>query len=267
MVGEKRSPARAGGDGYTLVALLVLVTVVNIAVAAALPTWTQIAKREKEAELVFRGMQYAEAIRVFQQRQGRYPTSLRELREIQPRSIRQLWTDPFNDDGEWGLIIAQTPQRGRRVDPNAQGAGDSTDERIPASRRRRETTPDGQEVIPRERVTEAEGLDIPRAGQVVARGPVIGVRSLSEDKSVREFFGATTYKEWLFTANLVPTLAQPAIGENIPRLHVEWVGRPFPPDLEVPRSGGMPSSPLERTRSSEEQRDLTRGRGSRRRGD
>lgn len=266
--------SRSGG--YTLVALLVLVTVVSVVIAAALPTWSQVVKRGKEAELIFRGLQYAEAIRVFQVRQGRYPTSLRELREIEPRSIRQLWTDPFNDDGEWGLILAESPQRRVSGQGAASGSvgGDADDlDGEGAARRQRRSRQDGsgEDLIPRERVIEPDGLDIPRAGQVVARGPIIGIRSLSSEEGVRTFMGATRYSDWLFTADLLPALAQPALGENIPRLHSEWVGRTFPSDIGLPESGGMPSDPFEkarpRDRDREQSRDLTKGPRSRRRRD
>jgi len=44
-------------------------------------------RREKEEELVFRGLQYAEAIRVFQNRFQRPPIRLQELIEVEPRSM------------------------------------------------------------------------------------------------------------------------------------------------------------------------------------
>jgi type II secretory pathway pseudopilin PulG len=61
------------GGGYTLVAVVIIFTVMTILVAAVLPSWTAMIQRDKEEELVFRGLQYAEAIRVFQVRFGRYP--------------------------------------------------------------------------------------------------------------------------------------------------------------------------------------------------
>ena len=67
---ESPPPASSArpGRGYALVALIVIVAVMNVLVAASLPYWSQIIKRDKEAELIFRGLQYAEAIRVFQLR-------------------------------------------------------------------------------------------------------------------------------------------------------------------------------------------------------
>ena len=74
-------------------------------VTAVLPLWSTQIKREKEDELIFRGLQYAEGIRIFQQRFGRLPLRLQELIEVEPRCIRQLWKDPITDSLDWGLVI------------------------------------------------------------------------------------------------------------------------------------------------------------------
>ena len=49
-----------------MVVLIVAITVLNIMVAAMLPLVSTADPRDKEEELIFRGFQYAEAIRVFQ---------------------------------------------------------------------------------------------------------------------------------------------------------------------------------------------------------
>jgi type II secretory pathway pseudopilin PulG len=259
MVGRPRLRAIARGVGYNLVALMVLVAVINITVAAALPSLSQAIQREREAELIFRGLQYAEAIRVFQLRTGRYPVSLRELLELNPRCIRQLWTDPFNDDGEWGLILGQGGAAGRQV---AGGSAPSVgrDERE-GQRRRRRRQPTPEEVEPRERVSDPNGRGVPRRGQVVSRGPIIGVKSLSDEEAIRSFMGGTKHSDWLFTVDLIPTMEAPVVGENVPRLHTLWVGKPFPEGLDAAQPGTMPtdqgsSNPLDRGRNR---------RGSRRR--
>lgn len=111
-----RRPARRRGGrsegGYNLVILAVLLTIMNVMAAAAMPMWSAAIKREKEEELIFRGFQYAEAIRVFQRRFGHSPVRLEELIEVQPRSIRKMWKDPMSEDGTWGIVYAD-------VDPNA----------------------------------------------------------------------------------------------------------------------------------------------------
>ena len=57
---------------FTAVVLIVVITLMHIALAAALPKWSTAIQREKEEEAIFRGLQYAEAIRVFKARFGRY---------------------------------------------------------------------------------------------------------------------------------------------------------------------------------------------------
>ena len=96
--------------GFTLVGVVVAIAVLTILIAAVAPSIATIVQRDKEMELVFRGKQYARGILAFQRRFGRYPTSLKELESIKPRSIRQLWKEPMCscDDG-WVPIFAGTP--------------------------------------------------------------------------------------------------------------------------------------------------------------
>ena len=169
-------------------------------------------KRDKEAELVFRGLQYAEAIRVFQLRFNRLPNTLDELIEVNPRSIRRLWKDPMTDSGEWQLVQAQVNQpgggRGRQV------AGG--------------TAPGGR---------QAQEEDRRGPNQRQAPGPIIGVKSRSEDEAVREFMGSSSYSQWQFTVELIPV--PNAIPDTllVPRPTSEWVGKPFRDGLE-PKQGG-----------------------------
>ena len=138
---RKRSEA-----GYNMVMLIVALTVLNIMIAAMMPLMSTEIQREKEEELVFRGFQYAEAIRIFHLRFQRFPNKLEELIEIKPRCIRQLWKDPMTKDGKWGLIFQgqgvplnprnpQNPegqQRPPNVDPRNPEGQPNNDGRSPA---------------------------------------------------------------------------------------------------------------------------------------
>ena len=88
---------RRSNAGYNLVALMVMITVLNIMLAKATPVWSHLIQREKEVEMVFRGLQYAEAIRVFYTRYNQWPQKLEELLEDKGkgRAIRQLWNNPL----------------------------------------------------------------------------------------------------------------------------------------------------------------------------
>ena len=65
-----RGQLRGNESGYAMAALLVALSVMAVLASAAMPTWKQLSQREKEAELIFRGQQYARAIGLFQRRAG-----------------------------------------------------------------------------------------------------------------------------------------------------------------------------------------------------
>ena len=67
-----------------MVMLMVAITVLSIMVAAVLPLMSTEIRREKEEELVFRGFQYAEAIRIFHQRYRAIPSSSRSCSRSSP---------------------------------------------------------------------------------------------------------------------------------------------------------------------------------------
>ncbi len=180
-----RTGARRGRGGYTLVALLVGMTVASILIAAVLPLASAQAQRDREAELIFRGLQYAEGIRVFRRRFGRYPNSLKELLEVKPRSVRKLWKDPMTKDGEWGVIVVA----GAPVRPGTGGAIGGT---RPAPTPRPSPTPGP--------------FATPGAGEGGMAGPVLGVHSKSTERGYRLWEGREAYNEWRFTeASLLGT--------------------------------------------------------------
>jgi len=160
-------------------------TVASILIAAVLPLASAQAQREREAELIFRGLQYAEGIRVFRRRFGRYPNSLKELLEVKPRSVRKLWKDPMTKDGEWGIIVFAGA-------PVAPGAGGTIGGKRPAPTPRPSPTPGP--------------FATPGAGEGGMAGPVLGVHSRSTDRGYRLWEGREAYNEWRFTeASLVGT--------------------------------------------------------------
>lgn len=235
MVGTPSSTRRLRRprQGYNLVILMVLVTVMNVLIAVAMPTWSKVMRREREKELIFRGLQYAEAIRVFQVRQGRYPISLRELLEIEPRAIRQLWTDPLRDDALWGLVLEQSAGRqvgGQDAQGRAPGGLGRDDE---------EEGEEGEPPIPTEDVSLE--LDIGAPEGIQATGPILGVQSLTDEDSVITFMGSNSTSEWRFTAELIAVLPEGASLEIVPRLTSEYIGRPFPEGLEV-QQGNAPGA-------------------------
>ncbi|HVS63015.1 MAG TPA: type II secretion system protein [Thermoanaerobaculia bacterium] len=248
---------RAGEAGYNLIILMVLVTVMNIMVAVALPSWSKWAQREKEEELIFRGLQYAEAIRVFQTRHGRPPNTLEELIEVEPRSIRQLYPNPMMEKGRWGILVQAPPGGGRSAGQNpadsqsqrggrrsqqggeAQPPNDTGGAGViqpGAVRARSGRGPSSVVAIPP--TDEEEGFGRPAQRTT---GPIVGVYAGIEGDSLKVFFGQTNYNAWHFTTDLLPMPVMLGGDAPAPRVTSAWVGRPFREDLQ-PRGGGAPGA-------------------------
>src|SRR4030095_9423005 len=59
--------------------------------------WRQQVTREREAELIFRGEQYARAILLYSQKNsGQFPQNLDDL--VNQHYLRKKWKDPITDD-------------------------------------------------------------------------------------------------------------------------------------------------------------------------
>ena len=161
-----------------MVAVVIFITILTITIAAVGPSISTLMRREREEELLFRGKQYARAIALFQKRYGRYPTSLKEMYDHRPRTIRKLFKDPMCGCDDWKLLI--------------QGQPDSTpfmDERVDPSNRPPST-------YTGLRPTPTPGFGSGSAEQNV--GPIVGVRSKVHKQALREWRGRRFYDEWRF---------------------------------------------------------------------
>ncbi len=95
--------------GFTLLGLLLVVGAMGAGLAAYGQLYSQAAQREKEAELIFRGNQYRQAIESYFRKEQTYPKSLAELladnRYPTPvRHLRKLYADPMTGRREWGVM-------------------------------------------------------------------------------------------------------------------------------------------------------------------
>src|ERR1700721_2404407 len=79
---RRRRPRRGRNSaerGYILLTLLLMVAMMIIAAGAVVQTIAFEIKRDREEEMVHRGVQYARAIRSYYKKFGRYPTKLEDL--------------------------------------------------------------------------------------------------------------------------------------------------------------------------------------------
>jgi len=101
--------------GFTYIGALILVVITGIALTAASTYWSTTVRREKEAELLFRGDQIRKAIASYYTKSPSgwahtYPSSLKDLLKdprypSTMRHLRRIYRDPMTEDGRWGLIL------------------------------------------------------------------------------------------------------------------------------------------------------------------
>ncbi|MDQ2937938.1 MAG: hypothetical protein M3R67_10555 [Acidobacteriota bacterium] len=197
-------------EGYTLVALLAVMTVLALFAMAAAPGIRQQSQREREMETIFRGEQVAEAIRVYYSYQQRrvgpgdaaLPTSIDQLLEglssgtkkvqiLRPSAAR----DPLSDSGQWNLIR-----------PRSSGLADFQRSLLLYTRNYRPPTND-QQLKAVEQLMAPPVL--PTLGTTLT-GPsssddntsatsFIGVASSNKSRSVIYYYGIDRHDGWIFT--------------------------------------------------------------------
>src|SRR6476620_9876961 len=83
-------------QGYILLTLLLAVTLLIIGMAIVLPEITFQVKRDREEEMIHRGVQYSRAIRRYVKKFGRYPTRIEDLENTNNiRFLRRRYKDPI----------------------------------------------------------------------------------------------------------------------------------------------------------------------------
>jgi type II secretory pathway pseudopilin PulG len=104
---SRPTPQGGGERGAVLLVLMVGVAVMMILMGTAVQTWGTISQREREAEFIFRGQQYARAIQRFQKDNSALPTTMQQLYEPGPkgnsRYVRKKWKDPLTG-ADWVLL-------------------------------------------------------------------------------------------------------------------------------------------------------------------
>lgn len=199
-----RAPARRNDErGYTLMALLAVMTVLAISLTAAAPVLRQAAQREREREAIRRGEEVAEAIREYVRRRNAFPTSMDQLLEGIPlggtRRLQLLRAsaarDPLTEDGEWELIPPTDPMMGRFARAVTTYAGN----RAPQTRDQHPLLQTTATTILNSANLGGAEAGTPVGGSSGATGSFIGVASRSERASVLTYYGIERHDEWVFT--------------------------------------------------------------------
>ncbi|HUM04164.1 MAG TPA: hypothetical protein VLT90_01810 [Terriglobales bacterium] len=286
--------------GYILITLMLFFTLLAIAALAALPEITQQLKRDREEELIHRGVQYTRAVQRYYKKFGRYPTRIEELESTNNlRFLRKRYKDPVTGKdfrllrlGDPALVgmgfgqgfgqgiqaVAQALQQGNRPGFVAApgggvrpaGPGDTALPQVtglPGSASTVQQAPESGETESSggaadtksdESGSSSSGSSPGLGGQVFGGGPIVGVASTSNAKTIREFNNKSHYKEWPFVydpssdrGGLLNTPTQPNLTQSF-----NAAGQPAGGQgqaQQTPQTGQAPSSPPQQNPSPDEQ--------------
>ncbi len=206
---------RQSEGGYTLVALLAMMTVLALFAMAVAPSIQQQAQREREKEAIFRGEQVADAIGLYYLNRrstvgaagdAALPRSIEDLLHgiSKPGSSKTLQIlrpsaarDPLTIEGEWRFIL---PRSNALIDFQ-QSLMFYAGGVLPAPRG--EMTQLQQFAAPTIVLTNTLGAtSSSRSSSLLdddATGPFVGVVSRSKRDSVLTYYGIERHDQWIFT--------------------------------------------------------------------
>jgi len=100
--------------GFTLIEMLIVVTIIGILVSILVPQYKYSVLRAKEAVLKENLFQIRDAINKYSFDKKKYPSSLDDL--VSSRYLRDIPFDPISKTKEWQLLRAE-PLEGEEFDP------------------------------------------------------------------------------------------------------------------------------------------------------
>lgn len=243
---------KSGQEGYVLLALMLAVTLILIALSIEAPRIAQQIKRDKEEEMIHRGMDYATAIKRFVHKSGgQYPLSIDQLKDTNHiRFLRKQYKDPMTGEDNWRLVHVgeaqikiptppagslqttnpglggSTAGQGPAVGnlPGASGASGTTNQQFGNSN----NAPTLTQPFQSGGGSNGSGLTGTLTtsnignGQTVGGGQIMGVASVSKKQSIRMFNDKDHYNDWFFVYDLRleqsggtgTTIAEPSAGVN-----------------------------------------------------
>ncbi len=222
-------PGMAGGrlaprkNGYVLLIVMMMATILLISLTAALPNVYVEGQRQREEELIFRGQQYARAIALFHQQFNRYPTSVKELLHTDNMSfLRHAYRDPMTKSGKWrfihasanGVILDSKLLGSTGQQKNSKGEGSQTN--TPTTGERAQGTASGESAAGgggfslsggqgtqgfssgQESGQQGQGSSMFGDQNQLIGAYIVGVASTSTKTSIKVFEGRTHYDKWEF---------------------------------------------------------------------
>ena len=210
-----RSRGRNTERGYIMLTLMLFIGLLVIAATAALPDLIFQIKRDREEEMVHRGVQYTRAVRRYYRKFGGYPLTLDQLDATNNiKFLRKRYKDPvtgqdfkllhltdvmmvFGANGIQGGQNLGIPVSGLNnsaaspsgTDSNGASPGAKDSNSANASSNSDQTAQSNSPFV------TASGQP---TGAQMGGGPIVGVASTSDKQSIRIYNKKDHYKDWLF---------------------------------------------------------------------
>lgn len=224
-------------SGYILITLMLMASMVVLLLAVVLPKITQQLQRDREEEMIHRGVQYSRAIRRYYKKFGRYPTRIEELENANNlRFLRQRYKDPitgkdfkllhfgevkmnFGPGIAGGVAPGANAVGGINGDPNANQANTGNGPQFrPLGQAQVNPQSTGSDSGDSSDQNSASPGGVPpgigkTSGPLLSSfgssggssgnptfggGPIVGVVSVSTKTSIREFNKKNHYNDWQF---------------------------------------------------------------------
>ena len=210
--------------GYVLLALLLFVALLSIGVLVTIQNIEFQIRRDREEEMIHRGVQYSRAVRRFINTFRRYPQSIEELEGTNNiRFLRKRYKDPitgqefrllhmdevssFNRPAGVAVAAPEAPPESDGQSDNAEAVPETVSEKADTQDNPEQAhsgdKADASQVDPRgasapegsgAKTVESKNLEAPPL-----RGlPVVGVASISKGRTIREFNHQAHYNQWQF---------------------------------------------------------------------
>ncbi len=217
IVVNKSQRQRKQEEGYILVTLMLFVALLAMGLAATLPELTFQMKRDREEEMVHRGVQYTRAVRAYYRKLGGYPPSIDLLESSNNlHFLRKRYKDPVTGEDfqflhvtdvklNFGGSIAGGQNLAKPINGTLNtGSGSSTDTTSTSSSNSADAssdkTKDSSQQLNNDATSNSPFSTISgqSAGQTFGGGPIVGVASTSKKESIRIYNKKDHYNDWQF---------------------------------------------------------------------
>ncbi len=103
---RKASSSCPAEQGYVLAAVIILLAVMMIFLAAAVPKVRKDIQRDQELETMHRGQQYIRAVQLYYRKFGHFPPNVDALEDTNMmRFLRRRYPDPLTGQDDWKPVI------------------------------------------------------------------------------------------------------------------------------------------------------------------